>query len=157
MYNDNDINIYERVIKESEVLFPHRYFLTTKFKNWDVVDRLNKEIHNIALTDVRILARYSKSHIYPLIGVNYDRRRNCHYHTILLSENELNFESLNKFDDGRYMDVQKYDGRRHCLVYTGRKHIPFYQRQIIHPRMNKSECRNQCCSHARCLAPYIPK
>jgi len=157
MYNDNDINLYEKIIKESREMFPHRYFLTTKFRNWDIVDNLNKEIHDIALTDVKILARYSKSHIYPLIGCNYERRRNAHYHTILLAEKELNFDALYKFDDGRYMDIQKYDGRRDCIVYTTRKHIPFYQRQIIHPRTNRAECRNNCCSHSRCLAPHIPR
>jgi len=157
MYNDNDINLYEQVIEKSRELFPHRYFLTTKFKNWELMDQLGKEMHQVALTDVRILARYSKSHIYPLIGCNYDRRRNAHYHTILLSENELNFDALNKFDDGRYMDIQKYDGRRHCLVYTTRKHIPFYQREVVHPRMNRGECRNNRCIHSRALQGYIPR
>lgn len=156
MYRDNDILVYETLVRESKELFPYHYFLTTVFESWDIVDRLGKDIHEIALTDSKILARYSKSHLYPLIGVNTDRKRNCHYHNVLLSEKPLNFQALSKFEDGRRMDIKEYDGRRECLVYTGRKHIPFYQRHIIHPRFNRSECQSHTCSHSRCLAPHIP-
>jgi len=156
MFYDNDISAYQRLVDDSREVFPHRYFLTTVFESWDIVDRLQKPIERIAKTDAEVLARYSKSHLMPLIGVNDDRRRKCHYHTILLSEKPLNFDALNKFDDGRSMDVRDYDGRRDCLVYTGRKHLPYYGTEVIHPRRKKS-CLGANCIHHRCLAPLIPR
>jgi hypothetical protein len=156
MYRDKDINAYERCIKASKKIMPHHYFLTTVFENWEIVDRLDKPIRQIALTDCKVLARYSKSHLFPLIGVNDDKKRKCHYHAILLSEKPLNFDSLHKFNDGRSMDIRDYDGRRDCLIYTGRKHLPFYQTNVIHPRM-KSGCKCNQCSISRALRRHIPK
>lgn len=156
MYRDKEINAYERCVKASEKVLPFHYFLTTTFEDWNLVDKLQKTIHQIALTDCKILSRYSKSHLLPLIGVNDNRNRKCHYHTILLSEKELNFEALYKFDDGRYMDIREYDGRRDCLIYTGRKHLPFYQRNVIHPRMTGS-CKCHQCEFSRAMSRYIPR
>ena len=156
MFRDKDINAYEQMVKASKEVMPHHYFLTTVFDNWEIVDRLQKPIHEIALTDCKVLARYSKSHIMPLIGVNDDRSRKCHYHAILLCEKPLNFDSLHKFKDERTMDIRDYDGQRDCLIYTGRKHLPFYQRHVIHPRMN-SVCKCHQCEISRCMSPHIPK
>jgi len=156
MYKDEDLDAYEQLIKASRELFPHRYFVTTSFPDWSIVDRLGKPIHQIAFSDAKVLSRYSKSHLYPLIGFNEDRTRKCHFHTIYLAEKPLNFEALHKFHDNREMDVQKYDGRRDCLVYTGRKHTPFYQREVIHPRM-KTGCSCHQCKWSLALRPHIPK
>lgn len=156
MFRDKEINAYERTVKESKKVLPFHYFLTTVFKDWDLVDRLQKPLHEIALTDCKILSRYSKSHLFPLIGVNDERSRKCHYHAILLCEKPLNFNALQKFKDGRTMDIRDYDGKRDCLIYTGRKHLPFYQHDVIHPRMN-SLCKCHKCEFSRTMSHHIPK
>lgn len=157
MLKDRDLVHYKNIIKHTKQVFPYHYFLTTKWDSWDIEQRVGCSLDLLALNDAKVLARRSKSHIYPIIGVEFDKKRNCHYHMLILSEKEhLNIDALNKWDDGRDMHLTPYDDRQDGLSYVVRKHLPVYVSEVIHPR-RKVGCNCNACNFSRVLKDAMRK
>ena len=155
MIKDKDLTYYKNIIKNTEDVFPYRYMLTTKWDSWAIEQRVGCTLDMLALNDAKVLARRSKSHIYPIIGVEFQKDRACHYHMLILShKKELNLDALNKWDDGRDMHLKPYDGDERALRYVVRKHLPVHCENVIHPRL-KVGCNVNACKFSRALKDAI--
>ena len=156
MYKDNDIDLFSKLLDETTELFPYRYFVTTGWSDYSILNRVGKGIEYIAFNDMKIIAQKNRAHLYCITGINDIKPRKLHYHSIVIASSELNFDILQKkFDDGRDTLIQPYDNGRNGLVYTIKKHIPYIHENVVHPRMRVG-CRSHDCKFSKVLKPYIP-
>lgn len=155
MIKDKDLTYYKNILKNTENVFPYRYMLTTKWDSWAIEQRVGCTLDMLALNDAKVLARRSKSHIYPIIGVEFQKDRACHYHMLILSQKkDLNLDALNKWDDGRDMNLTPFNGDERALRYVVRKHLPVHCFNVIHPRL-KVGCNANVCKFSRALKDAI--
>ena len=158
MSKDKDIDLFKTLLDETTELFPYRYFVTTGWSDYSILNRLGKSIDYISFNDKKIIAQKNKAHLYCITGVNDDTKRKLHFHSIVLASSELNFDILeHKFMDGRDTQVQPYDNRRNGLVYIIKKHIPYIHENVVHPRIGRVGCRSHGCKFSNVLKPYIPR
>ena len=143
------IKEHERVVQRTKDILRYRYFLTVVLRSWRVLRQLDKSMEKIVISDFNVLARYNRSHILPLVGINSNRKYNStpHYHAIALSEHPLSIECLERYDTHQSVQLQSYDNHVRGIVYTSLKHESV-GRSTFHPRDRRSRCKNHTCDIA---------
>ena len=134
-----------KLIEGTAEILPYRYFLTVCYRNWGVTQF--KSMQQLARTDLFILSRRNKSHIQPIVGINTDKTRAPHHHSILLSEKPLSVECFKSFDTHQSIDIKPYSHSVNGIVYCAMKH-EHYPMTLIHPRDKRAGCNCNACSIA---------
>lgn len=140
---------HHRIVEETKDILRYRYFLTVTLRSWKVLKQLDKSMEKIAISDFNVLARYNRSHILPLLGLNSDTKYNPtpHYHAICLSERPLSVECLERFKTHLSVQLKPYSHHISGVIYTSLKHEGV-GKTTFHPRSSKSGCKSHTCDVA---------
>ena len=174
---DIEINAFDDFIKDAKDWLPYHYFVTTKFKSWNVFDYVRSDtpddtkdiqvMEDMAYHEARVLARSNKSHVVLISGANDARNRLPHWHSAIASEKPLDFSVLKRFHgDYKFHHVQNWNKSRHATVYTLRKHLSITKQSpwgehhprttLVHPRF-RGKCSKHTCELSLVLRRVIPK